>query len=155
MTAAVSALMIIIVFLLVCRGASDGPVRRSHGSALLTAGTWRTGRARGARRDHARFATGSPGGRLRQVTADSVTAVLLWIVVSAAFGVCLVTLASYQRTNNAMRGRIVVLVRFWLTNIVVLLGARLDVELWRESEPWVLLCRTGCRIQPPGDALLG
>ena len=71
------------------------------------------------------------GERQRWLTAGSLTAVLLWIVVSALFGVYLATFASYQRTYGALSSVIVFLVWLWLTNIVVLLGAALDAELDR------------------------
>ncbi len=69
----------------------------------------------------------------RWLTRGSVTAVLLWIAVSALFGVYLSTVASYQRTYGALSSAIVFLVWLWLTNIVVLLGAALDAELDRPS----------------------
>jgi membrane protein len=72
------------------------------------------------------------GGRL-WVTPGSLTAVLLWVAVSAAFGLYLTTLASYQRTYGALSGVIVFLIWLWLTNIVVLLGAAIDAELERED----------------------
>jgi membrane protein len=65
----------------------------------------------------------------RWITPGSLTAVLLWIVVSALFGLYLSTLASYERTYGTLSGIVVFLVWLWLSNIAVLLGATLDTEL--------------------------
>ena len=69
--------------------------------------------------------------RPRWITPGSLTAVLLWVVLSALFGVYLATLASYERTYGALSGVIIFLVWLWLTNVAVLLGAALDAELDR------------------------
>jgi membrane protein len=137
MTAAVGALMITIVFLLVLTGdvARRAGQALGIGSAALAAwnvAKWPVLVVLVAATLALLYRLPSPGERLRWVTPGSVTAVLLWIVVSAAFGVYLATLASYQRTYGALSGLIVFLVWLWLTNIVVLLGARLDLELRRE-----------------------
>jgi membrane protein len=73
---------------------------------------------------------GAPGRQGRRlVTPGSLTAVLLWIVASAVFGIYLATLASYQKTYGALSTVIIFLVWLWLTNLVVLLGAEVDAEL--------------------------
>jgi membrane protein len=73
---------------------------------------------------------GAPGRQSRRwLTVGRLTAVLLWIVASAVFGLYLATLASYQKTYGALSTVIVFLVWLWLTNLVVLIGAELDAEL--------------------------
>jgi membrane protein len=72
--------------------------------------------------------------RPRLVTPGSLTAVGLWILLSALFGGYLATLASYQRTYGALSSVIIFLVWLWLTNLAVLLGAELDAELDRSRQ---------------------
>ncbi len=73
-------------------------------------------------------------GATRWVTPGSITAVLLWIVISALFGLYLATFANYQRTYGALSGVIIFLVWLWLTNISVLLGADVDATLGRAPD---------------------
>ncbi|TYB50079.1 YihY/virulence factor BrkB family protein [Nonomuraea sp. PA05] len=68
----------------------------------------------------------------RWVTPGSALAVILWIVVSAAFGFYVANFASYGATYAAMGGVIVFLIWLWLSNIAVLLGVEFDAELARE-----------------------
>ncbi|MDI1460703.1 YihY/virulence factor BrkB family protein [Catellatospora sp. KI3] len=69
------------------------------------------------------FRWSSPGGLL---------AVLLWILVSVAFGFYAANFASYTATYGALGGVIVFLIWLWLTNMAILLGAEFDAELERE-----------------------
>jgi membrane protein len=74
--------------------------------------------------------------RPRWISPGGLTAVLVWIVVSALFGVYLSTLASYERTYGALSSVIIFLIWLWLTNLAVLFGAELDAELDRSrNEP--------------------
>ncbi len=68
---------------------------------------------------------------IRWVTPGSVLAVLLWIIVSAAFAFYVSSFASYNKTYGALGGIIVFLVWLWLTNVVILLGAELNAEIER------------------------
>src|SRR5690606_38822417 len=73
-------------------------------------------------------------GTPRFITPGSLAAVLLAVVVSVLFGVYLATFASYERTYGALSGVIVFLIWLWLANMVVLLGAELDVALGRSRD---------------------
>lgn len=67
----------------------------------------------------------------RWVTPGSVLAVLLWILVSAAFAFYISSFASYNKTYGTLGGVIAFLVWLWLTNVVILLGAEFNAELER------------------------
>jgi membrane protein len=65
---------------------------------------------------------------LRAVLPGGVLAVILWIVLSAAFALYVASFGSYNKTYGAMGGVIVFLVWLWLTNIAILLGAEFNAE---------------------------
>jgi membrane protein len=68
----------------------------------------------------------------RWLNPGGLFAVVMWIVVSAAFAAYVANFASYNKTYGAVGGVIVFLVWLWLSNVAVLLGARLNAELERE-----------------------
>ena len=63
---------------------------------------------------------------VRWVSPGGVFAVVVWVIVSAAFAVYVANFASYNKTYGAIAGVIVFLVWLWLTNIAILLGAEVD-----------------------------
>ncbi|MGA9284446.1 MAG: YihY/virulence factor BrkB family protein [Solirubrobacteraceae bacterium] len=67
----------------------------------------------------------------RWITPGSALAVLLWILVSAAFAFYVASFASYNKTYGALGGVVVFLVWLWITNTVILLGAELNAEIER------------------------
>jgi membrane protein len=72
--------------------------------------------------------------RLRWVTPGGVTAVLVWILASAGFGVYVSNFNSYGKTYGTLGSVITFLVWMWLSNLALLFGAELDSELERERE---------------------
>ena len=84
---------------------------------------------------HPGFRWLSPGG---------LFAVAMWIVVSAAFAAYVANFGSYNKTYGALGGVIVFLVWLWLSNVAVLLGAKLNAELERERR-----IRMGRAPEPP------
>ncbi|WP_348775144.1 YihY/virulence factor BrkB family protein [Solwaraspora sp. WMMD791] len=70
-------------------------------------------------------------GGFRWISPGSVLAVLLWLLVSAAFAFYVANFASYNETYGTIAGVIVFLVWLWLTNIAILLGGEVDAELER------------------------
>ncbi|MGN6373854.1 MAG: YihY/virulence factor BrkB family protein [Solirubrobacteraceae bacterium] len=84
---------------------------------------------------HPGFRWLSPGG---------LFAVVMWIVVSAAFAAYVANFGSYNKTYGALGGVIVFLVWLWLSNVAVLLGAKLNAELERERQ-----VRMGRAPDPP------
>jgi membrane protein len=88
-------------------------------------------------------------GGFRWVSPGGILAVLLWIVVSAAFALYVANFDSYNKTYGTLGGVIAFLVWLWISNIAVLLGAEFDAELERgraikaghpeDDEPFVAL----------------
>jgi membrane protein len=72
--------------------------------------------------------------RLRWVTPGGVTAVLVWILASAGFGIYVSNFNSYGKTYGTLGSVITFLVWMWLSNLALLFGAELDSELERERE---------------------
>jgi membrane protein len=72
--------------------------------------------------------------RLRWITPGGALAVLLWVLASAAFGLYIANLGSYDKTYGALGSVVVFLVWMWITNLAVLLGAEFDAELERQRE---------------------
>src|SRR3954466_1118924 len=72
--------------------------------------------------------------RLRWVTPGGITAVLVWILASAGFGVYVSNFGSYGKTYGTLGCVITFLVWMWLSNLALLFGAELDSELERERE---------------------
>jgi membrane protein len=70
-------------------------------------------------------------GGFRWISPGGVLAVLLWIIVSAAFTLYLANFANYNKTYGTLGGVIAFLVWLWISNIAVLLGAEFDAELER------------------------
>jgi membrane protein len=71
---------------------------------------------------HAGFRWLSPGG---------IFAVIVWLIVSAAFALYVANFSSYNKTYGALAAVVVFLVWLWISNIAVLLGAELNAELER------------------------
>lgn len=69
--------------------------------------------------------------RLRLVSPGAVVAIVVWLVGSLLFGVYVSDVATYDRTYGSVAGLIVLLVWLWVTNLALLLGAELDVEVER------------------------
>jgi membrane protein len=74
---------------------------------------------------HPGFRWLSPGG---------LSAVVVWIVASAAFAFYVANFSSYNKTYGALAGVVVFLVWLWISNIAVLLGGELNAELERGRE---------------------
>jgi membrane protein len=69
--------------------------------------------------------------RFRPLTFGAFAAVVAWLAVSAAFGLYVAHLGSYARTWGSLAAVIVLLTWLWLSSLVLLVGAELDVELDR------------------------
>jgi membrane protein len=65
---------------------------------------------------------------LKSVMPGGILAVVLWIVVSAAFALYVAAFSSYNKTYGALGGVIVFLVWLWLSNLAILLGAEFNAE---------------------------
>lgn len=69
--------------------------------------------------------------RFRWVSVGAVVAIVVWAVLSAAFGFYVANFSSYDKTYGALGGVIAFLLWLWLTNVALLFGAELDAEIER------------------------
>ena len=65
----------------------------------------------------------------RRVLPGAVLAVVLWLVISWAFGVYVTTLAEYAVFYGSLAAVAVLLVWLWLTSLAILVGAELNSQL--------------------------
>jgi membrane protein len=72
--------------------------------------------------------------KFRWVSIGAIFAIVVWVIVSAAFGFYVSNFGSYNKTYGALAGVIVFLLWLWLTNLALLFGAELDAELERGRE---------------------
>ena len=70
----------------------------------------------------------------RWVTPGCVIAVLLWILVSAAFAFYVANFGSYNKTYGSLGAIIIFFIWLWVSNIAILLGAEFDAELERTRQ---------------------
>lgn len=75
------------------------------------------------------------GARGGWITIGSVTASLLWLVVSAGFSWYLGSFADYNATYGSLGAVIGLMIWLWLSFSVVLAGAELDKEIENELAP--------------------
>jgi membrane protein len=79
----------------------------------------------------------SPNAKLRGfqwVTLGSLVAVVVWILVSAAFALYVANFGSYDKTYGTLAGLIALLIWFWITNLAILFGHQLNAERERGRE---------------------
>jgi membrane protein len=70
---------------------------------------------------------GRPG--VRAVSVGSVAAVLVWLLSSAGFEVWVGNFADYDATYGALAGAVAFAVWLWISNLALLFGMVLDLEL--------------------------
>lgn len=75
------------------------------------------------------LAPSEDGPRVRLVSAGSVAAVLVWLVASVGFEVWVAEFASYDATYGTLAGVIAFAIWLWLSNLALLFGLVLDLEL--------------------------
>jgi membrane protein len=81
-----------------------------------------------------RFGTDRDQPRWRWVSLGAVLATVLWLVVSALFSWYVSNFGSYQETYGAMGAVIILLMWFYITAYVVLLGAEINAEMEHQTE---------------------
>jgi len=69
------------------------------------------------------------------ITPGSLVATLLWLIVSLAFRMYVVRFGNYDATYGAVGAVIVLLTWFYLTGIVILVGAEMNAEI-EHASPW-------------------
>jgi membrane protein len=81
-----------------------------------------------------RFGPDRDEPRWRWVSLGAVLATVLWLVVSALFSWYVSNFGSYQETYGAMGAVIILLMWFYITAYVVLLGAEINAEMEHQTE---------------------
>ncbi len=70
----------------------------------------------------------------RWITPGSVLATVLWLIASILFSIYVRNFGSYTETYGALGGVIILLMWFWLSAFVVLMGAELNSEMEHQTE---------------------
>jgi membrane protein len=79
----------------------------------------------------------SPNVKLRGfrwVTPGSVLALVVWVLVSAAFAFYVANFGSYDKTYGTLGGLVILLIWVWITNLAILFGHQLNAERERSRE---------------------
>ncbi len=79
----------------------------------------------------------APNAKLRSfrfITAGGVTAVVIWVVASAAFALYVSNFGSYDKTYGTLAGVVLFLVWLWISNVAILLGNQLNAERERDKQ---------------------
>ena len=76
-----------------------------------------------------RFAPSRDAPRWRWITWGAVIATVLWVVGSIAFSIYVRNFGSYNETYGSIGAAIVLLMWFWLSAFIVLMGAELNSEI--------------------------
>ena len=72
--------------------------------------------------------------KFRWLSGGAVIAIVVWAVISAAFGFYVASFGNYDATYGALAGIIVFLLWLWLTNLALLFGAEFDAEAERARQ---------------------
>jgi membrane protein len=72
--------------------------------------------------------------RFRWLSVGALVAIVLWAFLTAGFAFYVASFSSYNKVYGALAGVIVFLLWLWITNVALLFGAELDVELERGRE---------------------
>lgn len=80
-----------------------------------------------------RYAPSRERARWRWVSWGSAIAATLWIVVSVGFAFYVGTFATYGKTYGALGGVIALLMWFYLSSFVIVLGAEINAEMERQT----------------------
>jgi membrane protein len=81
-----------------------------------------------------RFAPSRDEPRWRWVSWGAVAATVLWLIGSAAFSWYVSNFGSYNETYGSIGAVAVLMMWFWLSALIVLLGAELNAEMEHQTE---------------------
>jgi membrane protein len=81
-----------------------------------------------------RYAPARESARWRWITPGSAIAATLWLVGSLLFAIYVRNWASYGETYGAIGGVIVLLMWFYLTAYIIILGAEINAEIERQTK---------------------
>jgi membrane protein len=71
--------------------------------------------------------------RMRWVTWGAIAAAILWLLASLLFQVYVANFANYTATYGSLGAVIALLMWFWVSAFVVLLGAELNAEMEHQT----------------------
>lgn len=80
-----------------------------------------------------RYAPDRSRPRWQWVSAGAVAATVLWLLGSIAFSIYVRNFGSYNETYGSLGAVVILLMWFWLSSYVVLLGAELNAEMERQT----------------------
>lgn len=72
--------------------------------------------------------------KFRWISVGAATAIVIWVLASAAFGFYVGNFGNYNATYGALAGVIIALLWLWITNIALLFGAEVDAEMERARQ---------------------
>jgi membrane protein len=81
-----------------------------------------------------RYAPARERARWHWVTWGSVIAATLWLGMSALFAIYVQAFANYGKTYGALGGVISLLMWFYLSSVIVVLGAQVNAEMERQTK---------------------
>lgn len=72
--------------------------------------------------------------KFRWISIGAAIAIVVWILISVAFGFYITNFSSYGATYGSFAGVIIFLLYLWITNLALLFGAEVDAELERSRQ---------------------
>ena len=76
-----------------------------------------------------RYAPSRRHARMRWISPGALVACVIWIVASAGFAFYVGSFATYNETFGTLAGVVVLLMWFWISAYIILLGAELNAEM--------------------------
>ena len=80
-----------------------------------------------------RYAPSRPPPKWKWISVGAVTGCLLWVIASAGFSFYVGNFGSYNESFGTLAGVIVMLMWFWISAFIIILGAELNAELEAET----------------------
>ncbi len=81
-----------------------------------------------------RYGPSRADARWQWITPGTVIATVLWLIGSLAFSIYVQNFGSYDETYGSIGGVIILLMWFWVSAFIVLLGAELNAEMEHQTE---------------------
>jgi membrane protein len=89
--------------------------------------------------------------KFRWMSLGALTALIVWVIASALFGLYVANFSSYDKSYGSLAGIIVFLLWLWLTNLALLFGAELDSEMERGRQLQAGMAAEDDLLLPPRD----
>src|SRR5262249_41736288 len=80
-----------------------------------------------------RYAPARERARWQWVTWGSAVASTLWLIASVLFALYVRTFATYGKTYGALGGGVVLLMWFYVSSVIIVLGAEINAEMERQT----------------------